>query len=151
VSQTTTMPPLAAAMSPADMHAACAALREMIGPPAQVYADVSAGPHADGHATVAVYPDGICHGTTAKRFRGMDWGALFEQARQWAVSYCVIAHDRALRRMALAIIDLTDQHGSCTADALRRAGHAVTPEMVEAACQRASEMSGNAPFRVEGV
>jgi hypothetical protein len=145
------MPPLAAAMSPADLCAACAEVREMLGSAAQVYADVSAGAYSERQATVAVYPDGICSGTTAKRFHGTDWGALFEQARQWAVSYRVIAHDRALRRMALAIIDLTDQHGYCAADALRRAGHAVTPEMVEAACQRASEMAGNGPFKVEGV
>jgi len=54
--------------------------------------------------------------------------------------------------MALAIIDLTDQHGRCDRAMLTRRefSGAEVDDLKDAACQRASEMSANSPFSVEG-
>lgn len=58
-----------------------------------------------------------------------------------------------IRRMALAIIDIADEHVTVTAHLLRAKGFRDDEIKAthEAACTRASEMCGNAPFVVEGV
>lgn len=56
-----------------------------------------------------------------------------------------------IRRLALAIIETTDEHTRCTQTLLRAKGF-TQPEIDEfgdAACARATEMAGNQPFSVE--
>lgn len=58
-----------------------------------------------------------------------------------------------IRKLALAIIETTDEHTHCTAALLRAKGFSANQitEYHAAACARASEMCANAPFVVEGV
>lgn len=60
-------------------------------------------------------------------------------------------HNAVIRSMALAIIELTDEHGKCTNLLLRnrKFTDADIAEFGDAACRRAAEMAGNAPFSIE--
>ena len=61
-----------------------------------------------------------------------------------------IARFAAIRRMALAVISLTDEHGTCTEAALIRQGFTAdqVADLHEAACERAGLMCHGVPFVV---
>ena len=74
------------------------------------------------------------------------------EARALIRAWRVTRRNDMIRRLALAIIEITDEHTRCTAALLRAKGFS-DPDITEfqgAACQRASEMCANAPFSVEG-
>lgn len=141
------LPPLADAMSAADLIAHEKSIAATLGPKADTYA--STNRHEAG-AHIMVYPDGICGKDRPHHFNAPAWPEAIRQAYAWASTRKTVWRDDLIRRMALAVIDLTDQHGKCTERLLR--GRDFTRDDViehhEAACVRAGEMSGNAPFRV---
>lgn len=150
--QTPTLPALADAMTAAEIHTECVRLAKMIGGKAHVGTMTDNDDRPDQAATVSVYPTGVC-GREKQFIRAPTWPEAFAAAETWIVNNAVVHRDTMIRRMALAIIDLVDQHTRCTvADLTRRDFTAdEVREFHEAACARAGEMAGSAPFSVEGV
>lgn len=147
VETTTTLPPLAEAMTAADLSTHEKALRAALGARGDVYVSAVAG-----GASVALYPGGICSSSRdSKHFRAPTWPEAFAAARAWIATHATVHRDNRIRAMALAIIDLTDQHGRCDRAMLTRRefSGAEVDDLRDAACQRAGELAGNAPFRVE--
>lgn len=125
-------------------------LRMAVGPQASVHPTISDCRYdKKSPIEIGIYTDGHMHERHC--FKGNTWSDAFTAAFAWAATYQTIAHDGLIRRMALAIIDLTDQHGECLAVHLR--GRHFTADDIAgysvAACQRASEMSAMAPFEVK--
>lgn len=68
-------------------------------------------------------------------------------------TWIAVSREKTIRKLALAIIEATDEHTHCTVALLRAKGFSVSQitEYHIIACARASEMCANAPFVVEGV
>jgi len=147
--ETITLPPLAEAMTARDLVAHEVALRKSLGPSADVYFSLN----GDG-AVVSLYPAGMISsapGYSSKWIYQPTWPEAIDAARAWIASHGAVHRDNRIRAMALAIIDLTDQHGRCDRSMLARRNFTVAEldDLTAAACQRAGELAGNAPFRVE--
>lgn len=147
---TTTLPPLTEAMTARDLWLHEKALREALG----ARGDTSVYAWDDG-ARIMLYPVGLLSSTPGyshKSVAGRDWPEAFAAARAWIANHATVHRDNRIRAMAMAIIDLTDQHGRCDRAMLTRRefSGAEVDDLKDAACQRASEISANAPFSVEG-
>lgn len=144
-----TLPPLAEAMTARDLAAHKAALLASLGGRSDVMLAV------DGNGVrAALYPGGVGspgYDQQAGRFNGDTWPEAITAARAWIATHATVHRDNRIRAMALAIIDLTDQHGRCDRAMLTRRefSGAEVDDLRDAACQRAGELAGNAPFRVE--
>lgn len=149
------LPPLAEAMSARDLGAHIRALEALMGGKfgtlggPSIYAEAR-----HGTADLSIYPAGITGRGDEPRthIKAAAWPEAFALARAWIANHTTVHRDNRIRAMALAIIDLTDQHGRCDRAMLRRRefSDAEIDTIKDAACQRASEMSANAPFAVEG-
>ncbi|WP_424140271.1 hypothetical protein [Roseomonas chloroacetimidivorans] len=147
-SETKELPKVQDAMSAHAIWGHLGELRSLIGIQCDATASVSANSYSSSEpAHISIYPLGVCGHGDDQFFKAETWPEAFKAAYEWASTRKPIERERAIRRMALDIIDITDAEGSCSAYALRRRGSYVE-ELVEAACQRAGEMSGNAPFSV---
>jgi len=143
VSATTTLPPLTEAMT-------ARALIEHEESLNQAY--------AAGRVSVSFIHSGPFVSFSGENYRtvetiyGETWPEVISKARAWIATHATVHRDSRIRAMALAIIDLTDQHGRCDRAMLMRRSFsgAEVDDLKDAACQRASEMSANAPFVVEG-
>lgn len=140
------LPPLTDAMTARDIGLSAHALREMLGGRAEVFSGASLS-----GATIQVYPDGLLKSGTGDIFNAPTWPEAFTAARAWIETQATVHRDNRIRAMALAIIDLTDQRGRCDRAMLTRRDFsgAEVDDLRDVACQRASEMSANAPFSVE--
>ena len=154
MTETTELPPLTDSMTAADLVTRAIALRQSVGPKAEIYLSTSAGicaPDAARCVFMSIRPTGE-YGSDALyfTFQAATWPDAFAQAETWARNWKVTSRENAIRSMALAIIEITDRDGKCTEQAL--IGRKLTREQVlefhEAACVRAGEMADNAPFRV---
>ncbi|MFH5924578.1 hypothetical protein [Roseomonas xinghualingensis] len=152
---TVASPTTAAVLPPQDAMSVSAlwqhleVLRGMFGSDAETSAHIGANRFSDGQASVTIYPQGVGR-STAKSFRAPTWPAALSFAYSWAQTRGPVEREAAIRRLALDIIDITDAEGACSVSALKRRGSYVA-ELVDVACQRATEIAGNAPFSVTGV
>jgi hypothetical protein len=116
---------------------------------------VSASGHKDNEARVSCYTNWLTTGADSghESFSGRTWAEALAQAYAWARTIKIVARDKRIRELALAIVDLTDQHGSCRVEHLRarRFSDAEIAELRDAALTRANEMAGGAPFEIVGV
>jgi len=131
--------PLADAMTAADLYAWEQAIAATISPQARV--SIMAN-NSDGKCAYAcVAPYGICNDSN----RWYAWFETWPEAIRAAYAHAAtIAHmvrrrNAKTRRMALAIISLTDEHGTCTEAELIQQGFTAdqVEELHEAACERA--------------
>jgi len=101
-------------------------------------------------ACVSLYR--VTGGSINQAFYAPTWPEAFTLARQWIATHATVHRDNRIRAMALAIIDLTDQFGRCDRAMLTRRefSGAEIDALKDAACVRAGELAGNAPFSVEG-
>ena len=143
MSSTITQPDL----TPAELQAELQRLVKLMPgryPSACAYVGISA-PH------VEVVAD-ICDRDSAKvRGEGATWREMVANCESAISTSRVACVNATIRKMALAIIELTDEHGKCTNRLLRNRQFtdADIAEFGDAACQRAAEMAGNAPFSIE--
>lgn len=137
------LPPLAEAMTAADLIVHEQALNALVPGASVNISFISSGPYVSFHGRSGKLRDSII---------GATWPEVITEARMWASTHTAVHRDNRIRAMALAIIDLTDQHGRCDRAMLTRRefSGAEVDDLRDAACQRASEMSANAPFSVEG-
>ncbi len=143
------LPPLTEAMTAKDLWKHERALRDALGP----RGDTGIYTNQDG-VRITLYPVGLLSSTPGyrtERVEAATWPEAFAAARAWIANSATVHRDNRIRAMALAIIDLTDQHGKCTRAMLTRRNFsgAEVDALKDAACQRASEMSANAPFAVK--
>lgn len=141
------------AMTAADVQAALARIAATLGGGAHVSIVLTAevgGSLTRPYWNLSANPHGICSRRDERIFKGATWPEVFEAAEEWAATYAPKRDEALIRRLALDIIDLTDEHGRCTEALLCGRGHSRADIAAhhEAACQRASAMSGNAPFSV---
>ena len=144
----TTLPPLADAMTAADLWICEHVIASLIGGDARVMIMTSG--HAGQHVQVAVYPSGITRDRGRQTFSSSTWPEAIRAAHAYAATYAPVQRNATIRRMALAVISLTDEHGTCTEAALIRQNFtaAEVADLHELACERAGEMAGNQPFVV---
>ena len=144
----TTLPPLADAMTAADLRACERVIAALIGGDAE--ADITVGGGQHGPAYAAVQPHRWPNETG--RWSGFfpTWPEAIRAAHAYAATYAPVQRNASIRRMALAVISLTDEHGTCTEAALIRQKFtaAEVADLHELACERAGEMAGNQPFVV---
>jgi len=96
----------------------------------------------------------VCLDVTASssiaRIEGDTFAEMLDKAEAAIHAYIPAQRNATIRKMALAIIELTDEHTECTRTLLR--GKGFSQSDIDAysadACARAGEMCGNAPFRV---
>lgn len=145
--EVTMLAPVTDAMTARALAAHCRAIEALIG--GKPECGISSW-YTGTQACVSIYTDGIGGSATAEYFHAADWPEAFAAAYAWAAAYKPVAREKIIRRMALAVIDLTDDHGKCTVQLLRNRefSAAEIAEFSEAACVRASEFAGNAPFEV---
>ena len=136
---------IADALTVEDVTLLCAEISKIIGQKSNVYANIS--PNVG--CSIALYPLGIC-ASQGERFSGATWSEAFRKARKWALTGGVVYSNATIRRMALAVIEITDEHGECTVAALRRQkfDDVEIEAFKEDACQRANEMCQGRPFVV---
>lgn len=88
-----------------------------------------------------------------KFFRAETFEEAITEAETHIAALRVLHQNTVTRRMALAIIEITDEHTRCTEALLRGKGfiQADIDTYRDAACERASEMCANTPFSVEAA
>ena len=147
MSPTTTLP-IAEAMSASDIASACKEISAAIGGRAETWISVGAE-YSGGNIVVFIHPYGKTSGKT-ETVREKTFPQAFSAAMDWAKSHKQVRRNAIVRSMALAIIELTDEHGKCEEARLRAKDFSrdEITEFHEAACQRAGEMCSNKPFAV---
>jgi hypothetical protein len=137
------------ALSVVDLAGHCSALAALVSPSAYVSLNVAT---STKDAYLGIYPSGMS-APDYHHFRGETWQQALDSAYVWARDYGAVHRATVIRTMALAIIDLTDEYGTCSAGLLagRKFAHADITSFAKAACARASEMTGNTPFVVQGI
>lgn len=143
------LPPLADAMTAEALIAHMRRVEALLPAGTRVSASVSVS-SADAFGTAAhllvTPPLPAGH----KFFRAPTWPEVFAEVERHATTAAVVRRDTIIRKMALAIIELTDEYHLCEEAALIRAGFTLVE--IEAhgydACERASQMAGHAPFAI---
>ncbi len=140
----------AGTMTPRQVAEAAKEIAGLISSKAETHCSISL---LGSVCSIGIYPMGMCSGSRNdgyKSFGGEDWPEVLTPARAWAAAQSGTHRNATIRRMALAIIEITDEHTKCTEALLRAKGFAAADiaEFHEAACVRAGEMAGNAPFVV---
>ena len=137
-------------MSVAELYARCKKLRDACGAAAFVDISVVCSKDRPNPVSVAVYEDGICGHIKGRHFFAKDFTAAFAAAEAHVAGRALIRPAELIRKMALAIIEITDEHTKCTEALLRAKGFSAADiaSTKDAACVRASEMCANAPFVV---
>lgn len=136
-------------MTPKDIQTALNMLRKRIGGDAYVSVDITYGnePPISG----CIYPRGI---TKSNRIgiKADDWPeAITKLNEAWNESRERLQDD-LIKRMALAIIRLTEECGECTDQMLRADfGHGDVTAYLERAVEMADKMAANGPFSVRRI
>lgn len=138
------------AMTVADLKARVDAINGILGNYGRVTVSAEAGGYSADPVVVSVYPQGLCSNVEGKFFFGTTFSQVLDAAEAYARSYAPVQLNATIRRMALAIIGITDEHGTCTEHLLsaQKFSAAEIRRHHEAACVRANEMAGGAPFAV---
>ncbi len=143
---------VSASMTAREMFDAVVALKKIAGPKADVYVSTAYTSYeTKDFAYLSIHTDGMCGKPENHRsFFGKDWPDVFAAAQEWLATHGPVQRNAMIRSMALAIIELTDEHGRCTEAMLRCRGFTAEEiaEFRDAACVRAGEMAGNVPFEV---
>ena len=125
-------------------------IARLLGVDAYVSCSVTWGRHHKDTVSVSAWPNGLCKDAGRQHFYASTFDAALTLAEAWAATYEPIRIDAIIRKLALDILDLKDQHGVVTVAMLRGRGHsqADIDAHKDAACVRAGEMSAGSPFEV---
>lgn len=142
------MAPIYDCLTPAQLLAEATRIKELIGSEAHVSFGISDDHTADRTVSLGVYPSGIVGRGDYQYFYGATFASVIAQGEVYARSQNWNA--AIIRKMALAIIDITDRLGGCSDTTLRNESFTADDILtfhVEA-CEAASRMAGNAPYTV---
>lgn len=138
--ETITLP---VAMTAAAITAECGRLAATICPKAEV--SIVIGRRNEGG--IGIYEDGICGKAQPHFIHKPTFAEMFTAAEEWIIGRAAIRQNDIVRKMAIAIIEITDEHSTCTRRLLGlRFSNGEIAAYGDAALARASEMAGNAPF-----
>jgi len=139
--------PLSDAMTAADLYAWEQAIAAMVGPQMRVV--ISTSTHATRHVWASIYTIGSVTGADLWGEFHTTWAEAIRAAHAHARKLGRVRRN-AQGRMALAIISLTNDHGTCTEAALIRRGFTAgqVATLHEAACGRAEVMCRDGRFVV---
>jgi len=150
------MQTLSESMTAAELAVAITDLEAACGPKGRADLLVSTPPPYrpdDGNRVyLAIRPTGEYNNAPDRIFYAPTWPEAFAAAHAWVLTWHKIHRNDLTRRMAVAIMVATDENGgTCKEKHLIAKGFAAAEitELHVDACRRASEMAGNAPFRVE--
>ena len=136
------------AMTPRQVWDACRALEREVGPGARVSMYINDACHTGCWAALRPSPTGTMHLFTMRGGSDTWSGALDDLRAQWAEKADRV-DEEAVRNLALAIVRVTYDQGSCTDAALRAEFDAETVERYGArAVERANAMAEGAPFSI---
>jgi hypothetical protein len=150
---TATLPVLAEAMSVRDLRAWEVHLEKMVGT-AKAQVDIHFGGRyrKAAYCFVTIEPTGEYKHASNGSVDGPDWPSAILAAQTWIANRPKVERNAVIRKLALAVIECTDEHGKCTVAMLRAKGFDADEIALHAeACVRAGEMANCAPFVVEGV
>lgn len=135
--------------TPAEVCAELTRLQKAVGTP-NAHASIVLGNY--GSADVSLYASwcGSAKEEKIGAFGGDTFSQMLQNAWIGLDAWRVTRKNDVIRRMALAIIELTDEHTECRQRDLERKGFSTADiaEYQERACARAGEIAGNAPFVV---
>lgn len=137
------------AMTSGELMAACEALSTLAGNDINtIFAIVGTSGYSSGETACLIINHN--HYKETEHLKANSWTEVFAAAHEWASTHKAVRRNAIVRRMALAVIEISDEHGACTETLLRGKDFAAAEivEFHEAACVRAGEMAGNAPFSV---
>jgi hypothetical protein len=129
------------AMTVAEVLGEITRLKAAIGQAAEIY--MSVGHRYDGNSVaITVWPNGMGSGAQPVHCNGKDWLDAFAHAHTWLETNGQELRESTIRRLALAIIDLTDRNGTATYKALIQCGFSreEIAEFHQTACDRAAKM-----------
>ena len=137
-------------MSPKEIRDALSLLRRRVGPQASAHVTINSEPR-DGLICAVIYPTGVC-GAARLSIYADDWAEAITKLNEAWNEYRDAHQDDLLKRMALAIIRLTEERGECTDQMLRAdfsAGDVTA--CLDRATALADKMAANGPFSVRRV
>ena len=137
-------------MTPIELRSECLKLASEVGPTARVQVGVGAK-NDEGAVYLILYARN--GGEYSFLIYGNDWQALFAEAR---TKWTVMADEhrvRTVRKLALEIIKITAERGTCSDAALRDAEF--TSAEIECygadACADADAIAANGPFKITAI
>lgn len=138
--------PLADAMTVPEVMAALKALAAEVGPKTEFGLNIMRR-YSGNNVLLTAYVDGLSS-RDYHHFEGATFAEAIAKGRAWVQTFIAERRDTVIRKMALAIIDLTDQNGAVTDVALLERNFCADDirEFGEAACARASNMANLRPF-----
>ena len=138
---------LSDAMTAADIYAWERAIEAEIGPLAHV--NISISSHASKAVWASIYASGPNNSDHWGEFH-TTWPEAIRAAHALALTIGPVQRNATIRRMAVAVISFTDEHGTCTEAALIRRGFTASQvaNLHEAACERAEVMCRDGRFVV---
>lgn len=138
------------AMTAAEIRRHCEDVAAVLGGgKADVKLWISAADRTPNFVTVMLCPGGVNDPSYHFEY-GDTYRDALAKARDWAQANRTTYRDKLIHRMALAVIDITHEHGQCS-EALLRARNFDDADIAVLhghACARASEMAGGMPFAV---
>lgn len=134
-----------------EIRAELRALKDLIGIAAYVSVDFSVGGYSNenGQLSACCYPKGVGL-SSSLRVQGDTWREVIERLKaRWAETQETYEAETT-RRMALAVIDITNRLGECSDAALRGDGfnHTEVKRFGPTACALATEMAAGGPFAI---
>jgi len=139
-------------MTPAEIYQACLDLRTKVGPRAYVALDITVHGSAAEPIQAVLYPRGIVHDDCLRAGAG-GWQEAIDKVTALWEEAAERLDAEALRNMALTIIKMTDNSGSCTEASLRMEGFSQDEidRYGTAACEKANEMADLGPFTITAL
>lgn len=132
-----------------DVRAASFALAQEVGPNAEVYPSFSIHGHQSEALTLAIYPNGVCKEPRFEIYAD-DLDTLFARGKAECEARGDEFAKKLVRQMALRVIELTADFGSCSVSQLR--GAQFSDEQVKfygaMACAEADQIASNGPFAI---
>lgn len=137
-------------MTPTECKTALQAFAKEVGPRAEVYIHLNS--HGEPKALRGMlYPEGICNASGYLTDTADDFVTMLAWFRTEWEKHKATHSNRTVRKMALAIIQITADHGWCTDAALRGADFSRDEigRYGSEACADATIIAGNAPFSIQ--
>lgn len=137
-------------MLPQEIRAKLQELKKILPRGAYVGASIYETNAPDKCAHVCAYPNGISASLSIVG-EAATWEEAFNELHAKIIEQAAQRRAERIRKLALAIIDLTDSHNEATDSSLRQCGFSDTElkDLGSEACALADQMAGRGPFAIE--
>lgn len=137
-------------MTPIEIRNALDALAAEIGPKAYISLDIKCGSSYPEPISGWLYPDGITGNGISIRVGAYDYAEALRKLEAAWVEKRALRDKGTVRKMALAIIEISTDQGECSDAALRGAGFSQREidAMGALACAEATRLAAGGPFSI---